>query len=346
MATTKRELIEALIRSDRFSDNWCRRLTNWCDTYTPLLPPMTGRSLGRYGGASWWEEEDIIDRAMTVHDLLNFHRDADAAVISIWLMGFSVPTEPVRNSWLRRLEKRTARYEELSKRHPDGGASHALHALHAGPIARRLESRRKDLIPAIEEVADLTYSYEFDATSAEEVFRDIAKLSAGKSAQQAGFGGIVDAVRIEFLLDFFELHGSNNSVAATLRKASCAVIECAHGQWLAIWSAISQLLPEIPSEATYITPERWLAAIVGRYVLPGLISSNMQGNASRIDQTIRAINMALGKDEFRALFRRLAMGQIDADGHSVLLRLVDEVGRIWELPNLLSYLTLTEPETQ
>jgi hypothetical protein len=341
MATTQEEVIEALVRSGRLADDWPRRLTSW--RALALLPPLASLSLGRGGWTYWWEEEDIIDRAMTVHDSLKFHRDADAALISIWRMGFTVPTEAVRDSWLRRLDKRTARYEELSKRHPDGGASHALAAGRAGPIARLLETRRKDLIPALEEVADLTYSNEFDATSAEEVFRGIAKLAAGRSAQQAGFGAIVDAVRVDFLIDYFELHGSNDAVGVILREASCAAIERAHDQWLAIWRAISQVLPEISSEATHITPERGLADIIGRYALPGLISRNLQGNAPRIDQTIRAINMALDNEEFRALFRRLAASsQIDAGGRAVLLCLINEIGRIWEL-NLFSY--LTEPET-
>ena len=88
-----------------------------------LLPPLAGGSNGRRGRAYRWDEGDIIERAKVVYDRLAGNRDAKAALISIWLMGFEVCPTKLRAAWVESLIEDKSKYEKLVERHGEGDAS-------------------------------------------------------------------------------------------------------------------------------------------------------------------------------------------------------------------------------
>jgi hypothetical protein len=72
-----------------------------------------------------------VKRAVIVHDLLSNNGDDDAALISIWLMGFYVLIPLACAAWRRFVEKRWNRFDRLVSGH--GGEEDA-----AAAFARRM----------------------------------------------------------------------------------------------------------------------------------------------------------------------------------------------------------------
>lgn len=66
-----------------------RRLTDW--SQKGLLPPTRSRGLGqRRGKVYYWEDPDILHRAIDVFDLLGWHRRAQDVLLPLWVLGYDV----------------------------------------------------------------------------------------------------------------------------------------------------------------------------------------------------------------------------------------------------------------
>lgn len=67
-----------------------------------LLPPFASCGTGA-GRSYYWSQPDIVVRALAVHDALALGGRIDAALISIWLMGFDAPLPRLRRALLHRM---------------------------------------------------------------------------------------------------------------------------------------------------------------------------------------------------------------------------------------------------
>jgi len=66
-----------------------RRLTDW--SQKGLLPSLRSRGRGQgKGKAYYWEESDILHRAIDVFDLLAWHRRAQDLQLPLWVLGYDV----------------------------------------------------------------------------------------------------------------------------------------------------------------------------------------------------------------------------------------------------------------
>ena len=111
---TPKELRKSLEKSGRYVTE--RVLTDWRGK--GLLPQLKGRGKGRGRGVGrYWDEPDILEHAVVVHDALSLIRRTYYAQWVLWFCGFSVPPDIVQKIWLRILEsgriKRRAEPGEL-----------------------------------------------------------------------------------------------------------------------------------------------------------------------------------------------------------------------------------------
>lgn len=86
-----------------------RQLRDW--RRRGLLPQLSSRGRGRASGQeSYWEDPGIVDRAITVHELLSKREQFPGAHhLELWFAGYEQNIETIRHLWLRSLDhtKRT-----------------------------------------------------------------------------------------------------------------------------------------------------------------------------------------------------------------------------------------------
>ena len=105
MKLRDRDVVDAL--ADRGLQVTVRQLRSW--RRHALLPalcrPGRGRGAGREG---YWTTPRVVDQAQTVVNLLAMRRNASAALISLWLLGYDVATADARAVIAESLNERVA----------------------------------------------------------------------------------------------------------------------------------------------------------------------------------------------------------------------------------------------
>jgi hypothetical protein len=94
---SERQLVWALQGSGRQAG--LRDLVAW--RKIGLLPHLASQGIGA-GRSYYWREAEIVKQAEAVYDALNRYGRPDAALIAVWLGGFTVPLVRVRRAWLGR----------------------------------------------------------------------------------------------------------------------------------------------------------------------------------------------------------------------------------------------------
>ena len=114
-----------------------RTLTDW--RAKGLLPPLKKKGLGQGKGTQQgWLNPDIVDQAIATHFLLERYSNTQAALLSLWSAGYSVPTETVKNAWLSRLGR------ELTRNRKHGRKRGGYSILIASWIERTLKRKYVD----------------------------------------------------------------------------------------------------------------------------------------------------------------------------------------------------------
>lgn len=104
-----------------------------------LLPPFASCGTGA-GRSYYWSQPDIIVRALAVHDALALCGRVDAALISIWLMGFDAPLSRLRRALLHRMRilatsSDTSTIAGSRRPSPQGRAVALMELVHPGPAS-------------------------------------------------------------------------------------------------------------------------------------------------------------------------------------------------------------------
>ena len=117
-----------------------RTLTDW--RAKGLLPRLEQKGLGQGKGTQQrWLNPEIVDQAIATHFLLKRYSNTQAALLSLWSAGYSVPTNGAKNAWLSRLDRELKSHQKHAKKR--GGYS----LLISGWIERAL--KRKYVDPSI-----------------------------------------------------------------------------------------------------------------------------------------------------------------------------------------------------
>lgn len=90
-----------------------RVLTDWKNK--GLLPRLQVHSHGRDRGVTWYWDEDVLDQAIAVHCQLKRYSRSDAAVLVLWVSGYSIDPEKIRAAWLRLLNAELKRMKRAAK---------------------------------------------------------------------------------------------------------------------------------------------------------------------------------------------------------------------------------------
>lgn len=76
-----------------------RTITNWIGR--GLLPNLIARGRGRAGGVERrFPTDDVVEQALKIRSLLALRRTFEPALIALWLLGFDVAVDSVRNALL------------------------------------------------------------------------------------------------------------------------------------------------------------------------------------------------------------------------------------------------------
>lgn len=74
-----------------------------------FLPPLSAEGRGQGRGKSYfWRQADILDNACAMFDLSVRYGRSEAALMALWLAGFSVSLPRLRRAWLHRARHRAA----------------------------------------------------------------------------------------------------------------------------------------------------------------------------------------------------------------------------------------------
>jgi hypothetical protein len=80
-----------------------RTLTDW--VHKGLLPRRIDHGRGRAGGKEYrWHEPDIVERAVSVHDLLSDYGRTACIPLALWLLGYDMPLETMRQHLLKGIQ--------------------------------------------------------------------------------------------------------------------------------------------------------------------------------------------------------------------------------------------------
>jgi hypothetical protein len=313
------------------------------------MPPLSTDSRGRFGRTYWWDEDDVIDRAFVVYDLLAAFRDVDATLISIWLMGFKVETASIRTAWVEVFSKHLAEYQEIAGRHGEEEAPYVMTERHAARTARQFGIKRSQIFPALIEISALIYAAAYDTTSSGEVIRDLVEKLARRwsifRGPESESLAAISLIPADWLAGLIKYAAPSSDAVKLLEASTDAEMEVACAQWRDIWSLMVNFLPEKPS-SEYISEERKLAAIVGRSIFPGLLAANSKGHTSRVWQSIELAKHALEQPLFHNLFRGYAAtGRFDPIGGATWFNLVDNVLAVWGRSDLATLLSRAAPAT-
>jgi hypothetical protein len=344
MATTQEQVAQELQKSGRLADDYERLFADW--RAKGLLPPLATGSRGRAGGRLyWWDEDDIVDRAKTVFDLLARHHSADAALVSISLLACSTPPPVplVRAAWLRALEKEIEQFERRKRRYGEDDVHHVLAARHATAFAKRLGVARSSAVEMMAEISAILFvAANTDTTSVEELFKDLFKAWVQKWVKQPE---LADRFRklpaVGWLMAWISNCLTRDVLRESLGRSSCEALRYAYDQWLSILEALhnqlrmfrtaaSTQLPQPSVRTDGLTPERQFAVMAGHYAVPSLVWANARNYTSKVDQTIEVVKHAFANEAFQAIIPEYAANRpINQQGQQILFQTIAKLSEIW-----------------
>ena len=220
-----------------------RQLRDWRGKR--LLPALTTHGMGRgLGRQSYWEDGGILDRAVTVYELLaKRERFPDAHYLEMWFAGYFADYAAVRKAWLSLF-----RYTERAWLHdasdPDG-IEDALSPISA-QIGRKVSS-------------DTGLPYEELQALALEIFNAIFSPSGGLNVVEckelidtanAWFNRVsaphldpshITGRMLQTALDFVHTNLSFDSIRCVVSTATDAELENAHRRWRSLRQIIGLL---------------------------------------------------------------------------------------------------------
>ncbi len=272
---TQAELIQAL-GTRGYSKVTVRGLTNW--RAKGLLPPLTKQGKGRGRGVDqFWEQPDILDRAIAVCEFMRQHCRTETALLRLWFAGFDVKAELIRSAWLKALDRDLTWIKRKSDSRAD---PEAVFTSMASAVAKKSDFGidRHAAIDTVTEVLrayhDEAYRLEIDA-----VFEPVTTLIESVLTSKNPALDLTDVISERNVVEFFSLMQNVLSLGAKrllIESTTDVELRQAHGIWVRIIGVISSFF-----QLTNITlydpnnPDRFAFAITfGGIVIHAILLAN------------------------------------------------------------------------
>lgn len=282
----RNEMLATLV--DRGYEVSARRLTDWIQK--GLLPRPQRHGLGRGKGRTLSEwPEDCLSQAMVIADLFRMHYKARNVTIVLWLLGFPVSSNLVRDAILERLDimsfmadiQKTVGGDAQSEDNWADGVS-------------RLIARFSDMLPADKPESPATDEllwqvllnprFRLTRDTVREVQGELQSLQADRIRQQDIWSAVRFAQQRLHVADLYE----------TASTASLEEWDQARRTWQEILNSGQQFSRRVGwsrREWRFISYQ--FIQVVGPWLLKALLTLRHQGEVPWVDETVRSLTVTL-----------------------------------------------------
>jgi hypothetical protein len=250
-----------------------RTLTNWREK--GLLPPLRRMGRGRGKGSHHVWDDDILDQAIAAHWLLTSYRNAEGALIGLWLSGYTVAAASAKHAWVGHLKRIHKLRHSAAKRYKDrflGLAKSGLKATPGPPWARNF-------------LADtLDWQYDDDSPFDDEDYKNLVAQGLDAIGDDSGrpigpsetsftdaLDGLWDDIDVPAILRSSRSMNLVQSMSVAELKfahASLAQIRRAFGHWSNVFDASTDRSIRVMMET------KIMYGMVGPFVAKALIALN------------------------------------------------------------------------
>ena len=288
-----------------------RALIDW--RQKGMLPLLQSRGRGQGKGKKyyWWSPR-IIDHAAGVDELMKLNVPNDEARLIIWLSGFPVRAEKIREAWLSRLGKLETKLD-LEKREiiEDRGSEFtavedeisALTAKYARKLAVQFGLDRDQSAQILIDLFGLIFKqgYSPDIDFPIETIDLIAQAKIIPPPDQLE---LKPTEHIAVITKFIRDHMSFSAVNSTVASTSDIGFNHAHRRWRRFLRILSRAMPDLADDKS----GKFLAAGFGRLMVPVIIQLNRDGRTGQIDQSITIITQLITQTELAGIIGKIIQG--------------------------------------
>jgi hypothetical protein len=223
-----------------------RTLTDWVQK--GLLPRRIDQGRGRANGKEYrWYEPDIVDRAVSVLDLLSDYGRTARIPLALWLLGYDMPLETVRHRLLRGIQgvQRWLKPPSNSTTHPVDHLSMMAVQLTAQAARRRTQPFPDTILEmALNVLANLRYRP--SAAVIDEFTTWFEACITKTSASSATASERQDAKRAALWMIQALKHLNVSALYEAVNNASEDELRHAHAWWCALRDRARAFLAIIP----------------------------------------------------------------------------------------------------
>jgi hypothetical protein len=264
-----------------------RTLADW--VHKGLLPRRTARGRGQARGKVYlWPEQDIVQRAATVHDLPRDYGRAARIPLALWLLGYDMPLEIVRQRLLAMLA--SAHQSLVAGEHTSDDIADHLSAL-AVQLAEQAARRRKATAPAdLIEMglnALANQRYRPSAVVVNELTDWLATRGASLAERQQDRRTRQGAKRLARWLVKMLRHLNLQELHDAVHEASDDELRRAHAWWCAVLHRARAFVQLMPADPLLAPLGRSAILTTGQLAIPLYLHLHRKGYGAQVDDLLR-----------------------------------------------------------
>jgi len=319
-----------------------RRLIDW--RAKGLLPPLSRHGRGRGSGAmNVWEHVDILDQAVTVHELLARHARAETALLGTWFAGYEVDVGRVRDAWTSRLNRTVIRVRLSAGPYGDiedvlGNWSPAIAKKFAREYGLPYEEVDALLLEVLNALFDPSYIFDVDENLQ---LVETAKHILSKIVRDSNLQNSLNKALLQGIFNVVQGNFSIYNILNLIVSSTDEDLISAHRQWRGIINIVRRLAT-MASPADF--PGKWLAITFGAPCILILLWLGKRAVASKVDATIETAVQFLDSipnEQWASMRSQLASGIVN---NFQLPPILDQLTEIWADFNVWQLCSLNAPE--
>jgi hypothetical protein len=303
-----------------------------------LLPPLKPRGRGRgRGKENYWQSPKIIEQAAVVDELMKRNIPNDEARLIIWLLGFSVKADRVREAWLSCLGKLKIKLElkrtGIVKRRGSEFAAiedelSALTAKFVPKLAAQFGLDRHQSAEILISLFGLTFERGYFPDTD---FRfELTDLIAHANIIAADQLELKSADHFTVITKFIRDHISFKPVHSTVASASDSDFNHTHRRWRGLLKSVPRAIPELADDEA----SKFVAVGFGRLIAPVIMQFIRGGRTPQIDQSIAEITELIARSELAGIIGEMIrgndIGPLDKMPFGQLFATLRTLGNIWD----------------
>jgi hypothetical protein len=311
-----------------------RALVDW--RAKGLLPALMSRGRGRGRGKElFWRSPRIVEQGVVVCQLLAKKYPNDEARLFLWFLGFPVKASGVRAAWLSRLGKvelnlAGKRNNALSRRKsafldPEDEIS-VLTAPYLKKIAAHFRYDRCEIAQPIIDLFGLTFRHGYCVD--ENMIDGLLVLFPLLAGSKINVNALVSAPVVRIVSQSVRDWCSFQAISAIVSSATELELVHSHRRWRKLVRLCQSAFPQLVTDQQF---GKFLAAGLGRILVPTLIRFIREGKTSKIDKSIPEIAEFISKHELVGIIERAVLNNQMAEVDKLeLSRLVRTLSIIWD----------------